>query len=213
MLRLSDLPIIVSLEVHAGSEQQEIMVEIMQQTWEGLLLMHSVGDNDALPSLEEMRKRILVKVKAAPQGGSVAEPILSLDLKKSGSSSDDEPSGVDEKSMSPQNAKSKSKIIDPLSAMGIYTRAYHFKKFNSPEAKISNHVFSLSEKKLGEMDEANTSELFLHNMDYMMRAFPSGTRVSSSNLDPSALWQKGVQMVALNWQKFDAVGDSMFARK
>lgn len=36
-----------------------------------------------------------------------------------------------------------------------------------------------------------------------MRAYPSGMRVRSDNLDPSVFWRKGVQMVALNWQRWD----------
>ena len=36
-----------------------------------------------------------------------------------------------------------------------------------------------------------------------MRVFPSGLRVRSDNLDPSVFWRKGVQMVALNWQRWD----------
>jgi len=30
--------------------------------------------------------------------------------------------------------------------------------------------------------------------DYMMRTYPKGTRVSSSNLDPAVFWRQGVQM-------------------
>ena len=47
-----------------------------------------------------------------------------------------------------------------------------------------------------------------------MRAYPSGLRVSSSNLDPSVFWRKGVQMVALNWQSCDEgmmLNEAMFA--
>lgn len=56
--------------------------------------------------------------------------------------------------------------------------------------------------------------LFSHNRNYLMRAYPSGLRVSSSNLDPSVFWRKGVQMVALNWQKWDEgmmLNEGMFA--
>ena len=47
-----------------------------------------------------------------------------------------------------------------------------------------------------------------------MRAYPKGLRVSSSNLDPCIFWRKGVQMVALNWQKWDEgmmLNEGMFA--
>lgn len=47
-----------------------------------------------------------------------------------------------------------------------------------------------------------------------MRAYPKGLRVTSSNLDPSIFWRTGVQIVALNWQKWDAgmmLNEAMFA--
>ena len=47
-----------------------------------------------------------------------------------------------------------------------------------------------------------------------MRVYPKGVRISSSNLDPSVFWRKGVQMVALNWQSCDEgmmLNEGMFA--
>lgn len=47
-----------------------------------------------------------------------------------------------------------------------------------------------------------------------MRAYPHGLRVSSSNLDPPLFWRRGVQIVALNWQKWDSgmmLNEAMFA--
>lgn len=54
-----------------------------------------------------------------------------------------------------------------------------------------------------EIHESSGPTLFSHNRDYLMRAFPSGLRVRSDNLDPSVFWRKGVQIVALNWQRWD----------
>src|SRR5437016_4568490 len=48
----------------------------------------------------------------------------------------------------------------------------------------------------------------------MMRAYPSGMRVDSSNLDPSFHWRQGIQVVALNWQNCDKgmmLNSGMFA--
>lgn len=54
-----------------------------------------------------------------------------------------------------------------------------------------------------EVHESEGPTLFSHNRNFLMRAYPSGMRISSSNLDPAVFWRKGVQMVALNWQKCD----------
>ena len=71
------------------------------------------------------------------------------------------------------------------------------------ESKIPVHVYSLSEKKIQDVNDEHGSALFEHNRNYLMRAFPSGMRITSSNLDPSILWRHGVQMAALNWQRLD----------
>lgn len=215
---ISDLPVIVSLEVHAGQEQQEIMVEIIEREWKGLLVRPSSDDGNQLPSPDSLRRKLLVKVKyVAPE--KVTSPATaakaattSMRRKKSASSS----SSSDSDNQGPDDGKKegKSSIIEPLSALGVYTRSYHFKDLSSPEASAPYHVFSLSEKKLMDVHESHGPTLFSHNRNYLMRAFPSGTRVTSSNLDPAVFWRKGVQIVALNWQKYDAgmmLNTAMFA--
>ncbi|KAL8946824.1 MAG: hypothetical protein Q9222_006832 [Ikaeria aurantiellina] len=214
-LTSSDLPIIVSLEVHAGREQQEIMVEIIEQTWKGLLVKPLTHECQQLPSPGELRRKILIKVKfVAPEKvtaktAKVAKP--SMGRKKSSSSSSD---SDNQGSQDTKSKKKHSSIIESLSALGVYTRSYHFKDLSSSEATAPCHVFSLSEKKLMDVHESHGPTLFSHNCNYMMRAFPSGTRVSSSNLDPAVFWRKGVQIVALNWQRCDAgmmLNEGMFA--
>ena len=106
----------------------------------------------------------------------------------------------------------KSKIIEKLSTMGIFTRAFHFRGFDDPTASIPTHVFSLGESKLLEACEEQPAKLFNHNLRYLMRAYPKGTRLRSTNLDPTPFWRQGVQMVALNYQKMDAANMLNFAQ-
>lgn len=207
----SDLPIIVSLEVHAGAEQQELMVEIMKSVWRGFLIPLPVAECTALPSLDSLRRKILVKVKYTDPKKAAAElqtgkDAVYSDLRSksrggsSSSASENEELHADDDL---KRKRKKSSIVPSLSALGIYTRAYHFKSLTAPEATLPTHVFSLSEKKLMEVHASSGPTLFSHNRNYLMRAFPSGMRVRSDNLDPSVFWRKGVQMVALNWQRWD----------
>ncbi|KAF6236501.1 hypothetical protein HO173_005282 [Letharia columbiana] len=207
----SDLPVIVSLEVHAGAEQQEIMVEIMKSVWKGFLVPLPVSDCTTLPSPDSLRCKILVKVKYSNPKKAAAKlrpgkDALSSDLRsksRGGSSSSASENEELYATHDPEKKKKKSSIVSSLSALGIYTRAYHFKSLTAPEAMLPTHVFSLSEKKLMEVHASSGPTLFSHNRNYLMRAFPSGMRVRSDNLDPSVFWRKGVQMVALNWQRWD----------
>ncbi|KAI9852617.1 MAG: hypothetical protein M1838_000065 [Thelocarpon superellum] len=122
------------------------------------------------------------------------------------------------KAGSPEKYKKKrkkpTKVIEALGRLAVYTRSYHFSSLDQPEATVPNHVFSLSEKSLMSLHETHGAALFHHNRHFLMRAYPKGLRVSSSNLDPSVFWRKGVQMVALNWQRWDEgmmLNEGMFA--
>jgi hypothetical protein len=75
-------------------------------------------------------------------------------------------------------------------------------------------VFSLSENAARTAYAKDPEALFEHNRRHLMRIYPYGLRVNSSNLDPSFFWRRGAQVVALNWQNLDKgmmLNDAMFA--
>ena len=191
------------------------MVEIIQQSWKGMLVSTPPELCQALPTPGELRGKILVKVKYVKPETAKKNALKEStpDLKRQGSNSSSSGSENQNATVG-EEKKKKSSIIEPLSAFGVYTRSYHFSSLTSSEALVPTHVFSLSEKKLMEIHESHGPTLFSHNRNFLMRAFPSGMRVSSSNLDPSVFWRKGVQIVALNWQKYDEgmmLNQGMFA--
>ncbi|KAJ5288582.1 hypothetical protein N7478_001612 [Penicillium angulare] len=195
----NDLPVIVSFEVHACLEQQEIMVEIINEAWKGLLVeVPSDIDADKLPTLGELKRKILIKTKSTPL--PKVEQLLGGKTEESTESVDD--SG-DETADPQQKPAKPSKVLEALAKLAIYTRAYHFSHFDQPEAKVPVHVFSLSEKAARDAHENYRDELFAHNRRSLMRIYPFALRVTSSNLDPSFHWRRGAQLVALNWQNLD----------
>lgn len=215
----SNLPVIVSLEVHASTQQQETMVDIMKDEWDGLIVdsANICNPEDRLPRLEELLCKILVKVKQGdiPEQESEPNPKASstslapssfLDPSDPGlSGSEDERGG---------KKKKKSKICDSLSKLGIYTRSTHFYDFEHKNAKSPPHIFSISEMDILKLHATRKSDMFVHNKNFFMRAYPAGKRIDSSNLDPSVYWRKGVQMVAMNWQSLDEgmmLNEGMFA--
>lgn len=193
------------------------MVDIMQECWGSMLvgLPESESDVLSLPNLKELKKKILIKVKYSPPKPPPTSP-QPTQLTSSKKAPVDETSSTssDDEAATKAEAAPKPKVLQALSQLGVYTRSYHFSGFNQPEAKIPTHIFSLSEKSLMEVHKTTPSDLFTHNKNFLMRAYPKGLRVSSSNLDPSVFWRKGVQIVALNWQKWDAgmmMNEAMFA--
>lgn len=186
------------------------MVDIMKEAWKGKLVLPTKSCH-SLPKLDTLRHKLLVKVKYVEPKAAGTGSVLAISRARPNDSSDTEDQGTPGEI---GKEKTKSKIIESLSALGVYTRSYRFKTLAEPEATVPTHVFSLSEKKLMEVHESQGPTLFSHNRNFMMRAYPSGMRISSSNLDPSVFWRKGVQIVALNWQRWDAgmmLNQGMFA--
>jgi Phosphatidylinositol-specific phospholipase C, Y domain/Phosphatidylinositol-specific phospholipase C, X domain len=182
------------------------MVDIMHETFKGLLcpaLDAEQSEKAVLPSPAKLRNKILIKVKYSPPK-KVAQAEVAAATKPSSDTSSLSSFDEDTEPANKEKPKKKvSKIIDALSQLGIYTRSFHFSGLTSPEATIPTHVFSLSESSLTGVQKEDPEGLFNHNKCYLMRAYPKGTRIGSSNLDPSLFWRVGVQMVALNWQRID----------
>ena len=64
----SEYPLILSLEVHCNPEQQQVMVDIMVNQLGDQLIRDSLMTNAVnLPSPEDLKRRILVKVKAGKE--------------------------------------------------------------------------------------------------------------------------------------------------
>ncbi|KAJ4330295.1 hypothetical protein N0V87_010121 [Didymella glomerata] len=203
----SDLPLIVSLEVHCSPLQQRIMVDIMNESWGEFLLPIPKVEPLRLPSPAELRRKILIKVKYAPlEPSSIADKpdtdsTCSLELQP-------------EPSANPSGKVKAVKMTQRLSNMGIYTRGVSFRSLQQPEASMPNHVFSLSEPAAINVHNKKPLELFEHNKQFLMRTYPGGARVDSLNFDPNPFWRMGVQVVALNWQTLDVgmmLNDGMFS--
>ncbi|KAI1656452.1 PLC-like phosphodiesterase [Daldinia decipiens] len=207
---VTDLPLIVSLEVHCSQEQQEAMVRIINEVWAGFLLPQLEDDAKFLPAPGDLHQKILVKVKYAPPNAlASAADVESADQLPPGAASDPK-----SKTTAQQKVKKASKIIQALSVLGVYTRGVSFKSLSQPEASMPTHIFSLSESGVADVHQNEAARLFEHNREYLMRTYPSGMRIGSSNLDPLAFWRKGIQIVALNWQKWDEgmmLNEGMFA--
>nr|XP_036581084.1 1-phosphatidylinositol-bisphosphate phosphodiesterase [Colletotrichum truncatum]KAF6789257.1 1-phosphatidylinositol-bisphosphate phosphodiesterase [Colletotrichum truncatum] len=191
---VSDLPLIVSLEVHCSPRQQDAMADIMKEAWNDYLLPAPEFELNPLPSPSELSRKILVKVKYVPSKHSrnSGESILEkrTEMPKT-------PVKVEEREVK------TSAITARLSRLSVHTRGVTFKSLEQREAMMPNHVFSLSEPVALDLQHRNPTALFGHNKDFLMRIYPHRMRIDSSNFDPTIFWQAGAQLVALNWQSLD----------
>ncbi|KAF1967192.1 1-phosphatidylinositol-4,5-bisphosphate phosphodiesterase 1 [Bimuria novae-zelandiae CBS 107.79] len=63
----SQYPLLLSLEVHCSPDQQVSMVKTMIEEFGDKLVVHPLKDGYQLPSPEELKGRILIKVKGPPE--------------------------------------------------------------------------------------------------------------------------------------------------
>ena len=154
---------------------------------------------------------------STPRGSTTSGPTMSPS--SSAEDSDEVPLPNDK----PKKAKT-TKIVPELGRLGVYAQGFKFHGFATPEAQHVNHIFSMVENKFnkecGGPDSGipsqiqSKAELEKHNSRYLMRVYPAGRRIDSSNFNPLSCWRRGVQMAALNWQTYDVhqqVNEAMFA--
>jgi hypothetical protein len=120
-------------------------------------------------------------------------------------------------------SSSKTKIFSPaLADLLVYTVGVKCRGINKKEHYAVEHMFSLSEKKMDKMlkegsmyyaavddvEHANIDggvsggmlDLIKHTQTHLVRTYPKGTRLNSTNYIPHRYWAAGAQLVAINWQ-------------
>eukprot|EP01106_Pelomyxa_sp_JSP_P008296 TRINITY_DN23504_c0_g1_i1.p1 TRINITY_DN23504_c0_g1~~TRINITY_DN23504_c0_g1_i1.p1 ORF type:complete len:263 (+),score=46.46 TRINITY_DN23504_c0_g1_i1:349-1137(+) len=63
-------------------------------------------------------------------------------------------------------------------------------------------MISLSEIKAGKIISSNVEPMVKFTQRHIIRTYPKGVRINSSNYDPTPFWAFGSQFVALNYQTF-----------
>ncbi|KAF5367411.1 hypothetical protein D9758_003633 [Tetrapyrgos nigripes] len=119
------------------------------------------------------------------------------------------------RSKSPADQKHKYKMNPSLVRLLVYTVGVKSRGINKKEEYAANEMFSLSENAANKMLKVGMIDLIKHTRGHLVRIYPKGTRVSSTNYHPHRYWSGGAQLVAINWQTFDAgymINHSMFQR-
>lgn len=206
----SPFPLILSLEVHCSVENQVKVIRVLKDVLGDTLVTKPISEGSRLPSPEDLKYRILVKVKrtsplyARFSGDNGNSSSTTTTTSTTTSFSEDNSIGRI-RSFSIRRRSTSKKIINDLSDLAVYVQGIKFRNFSLPESKTFNHCFSLSEKAANSMLKDKEKEVSInkHNRRYFMRIYPSKIRVKSSNFCPVVYWAHGVQMVATNWQTYD----------
>ncbi|NXJ59671.1 PLCZ1 phosphodiesterase, partial [Rostratula benghalensis] len=219
----SDYPVVLSLENHCSSQQQEVMAEKLETILGDKLLTSTIGDTEItqLPSPEALKFKILVKNKKV---GTIEEGMLRRDLDSHGETGEvsdienisDEDETDDKAPLLPKNgsAKRKSeenppapprkkakmkkiKIALALSDLVIYTKS---QKFVSFEHSLSNQKCyennSIGETKARKFIKHSGNLFFFNQIKVEMLLLP----VIHSQSPLWSSFELDVQSMALNFQ-------------
>ncbi|GLB39507.1 putative phosphoinositide phospholipase C [Lyophyllum shimeji] len=120
-------------------------------------------------------------------------------------------------SASTGSAKPKVKMSFALASLLVYTVGVKCRGLGQEHGYAPEHIFSLSEHAANKVIKVGNTmrELVRHTRGHMVRIYPKGTRVNSTNYQPHRYWAAGAQLVAINWQTFDLgymMNQAMFQR-
>lgn len=194
-------PIILSLENHCSQPfQKEIALTLKDTLGEYLYTPTSQATSGALPSPESLRGKVVIKGKRPPDPDDT--PVDDVTETEEGDAEED-PYNIKKAG---EAEKKHAKIVPELALMTLF-HGTKFKDFEKSIGEPKSHMHSIGETKITKIlgKKASYSELWQeYNVDHMTRTYPAGTRVNSSNYNPTVAWSVGCQLVALNFQTCDA---------
>uniref|UniRef100_A0A669DD54 Phosphoinositide phospholipase C n=1 Tax=Oreochromis niloticus TaxID=8128 RepID=A0A669DD54_ORENI len=212
--KVSQYPVILSIENHCSVEQQRVMAHHLNHIL-GDRLLKTILDGKTpirLPSPEDLKGKILVKAKK--DGG--------LEQSLSGVSGCRLHSNDYLHSVSyfiyPLcfSQKSKQRLSKELSDCVVYCKSVHFTSFKHSRIHSKFYeVASFTESKARKHLREAGAEFVHHNSRQLSRVYPSGFRTDSSNFNPQEMWNAGCQIVALNFQTAGEgmdVNDGLFSQ-
>lgn len=126
----NDMPVIVSLEVHACLEQQQTMVEIMEEAFKGMLIevTPEIEATKIIPAPEDLKRKILIKVKwVSPTGDGPQD-----DAEDRTDELDELQQKASQGDSTGAPAKPPSKIFQGLSRLAVFTKGFRFSHFAQP---------------------------------------------------------------------------------
>ncbi|KAM4054336.1 phosphatidylinositol-specific phospholipase c, X domain-containing protein [Hirsutella rhossiliensis] len=217
-------PILLSLENHCEDHGQLRLVQIMKDVFGDRLLSEAVrreGHREQEGSGEHV-----TLAELGPRITVIVEYHIPGEANYSDSFSDDS-SSAEEEGATGDAARDKkgdkpvpcSVIMPELAELGVYAQS--IKPTDNSWYDVAgllngphHHLINVSESGLSKHLPANAAAIAKHNAHHLMRVYPKGTRISSSNLKPVAFWGIGAQICALNWQSFgtsNQLNDALFS--
>ncbi|KAH9615829.1 hypothetical protein KSS87_004066 [Heliosperma pusillum] len=221
----SEYPVVITLEDHLTADLQAKTAEMITTTFGDMLFLPDPGCFKELPSPGSLKKHIMISTKPPKE---YDEAKLAMDEpQKSTYSGDEEAWGKEVPSLKHHiesekyNDSDNGDNSDDKEEDDDISESH---KFDAPEYKrlIAIHAgkpkggltaalkvdpnkvrrLSLSEPELEKAVIKYGEAILRFTQKNMLRIYPKGTRINSSNYNPLIAWTYGAQMVAFNMQGY-----------
>eukprot|EP00301_Raphidiophrys_heterophryoidea_P004680 c12016_g2_i1.p1 GENE.c12016_g2_i1~~c12016_g2_i1.p1 ORF type:complete len:629 (+),score=171.72 c12016_g2_i1:174-1889(+) len=191
---VSDYPVIITIENHCNAKNKLVLVKIFQTELGDLIYRNSDAEKwRDFPSPEALRRKILIRDKDDKDDGK--DETMQLQVRHSKPTLSRKSSRLWQKKG--QHDQEEESCPDPTELRELITI------FNLKHSRLARRRAAASssqaESHLEELHREATDTLKI-TQRHLVRVYPGGKRVDSSNYDPTLGWSCGAQIVALNWQ-------------
>ncbi|KAJ1380744.1 PLC-like phosphodiesterase, TIM beta/alpha-barrel domain superfamily [Sesbania bispinosa] len=199
----SEYPVVITLEDHLTPDLQAKVAEMVTQTFGDILFCPTSESIKEFPSPESLKRRIIISTKPPKEYLEAKEVKEKEEEPQKGKPSDDEeawgkevPSLRGEKSR--QDASAEYRRLIAIHAGKPKGGLEECLKVDPDKVRR----LSLSELQLEKAVVTHGKEIVRFTQRNILRVYPKGTRITSSNYNPLIGWMHGAQMVAFNMQGF-----------
>ncbi|KAG4127971.1 hypothetical protein ERO13_D10G248200v2 [Gossypium hirsutum] len=197
----SDFPVVITLEDHLTPDLQAKAANMITETLGDILFTPGPEVFKEFPSLETLKKRIIISTKP-PKDYTEAKEDKDKENDSKSDKADDEVAM--KKAELHENKPKQKKAPEYKRLIAIHA--------GKPKGGLDECLevdpekvrrLSLSELELEKAAETHGKQIVRFTQRNMLRVYPKGIRVDSSNYNPMIAWLHGAQMVAFNMQGCD----------
>ncbi|KAL7107654.1 hypothetical protein ABFS83_06G067900 [Erythranthe nasuta] len=210
----SPYPVIITLEDHLTPDLQAKVAEMATQIFGEMLYTPESGLLEEFPSPEALKHKIILSTKPPKEylgSNNNKDGETSSPKEKDSSDDEPEPEAEDKSDSEDEDSDNCNKKTSGTLAAPEYKRLIAIHAGNAKKKGL-RHVLritvdravrlSLSEQELEKAASLYSTDVVRFTQKNILRVFPKGTRVTSSNFRPTNPWMHGAQMVAFNMQGY-----------
>ncbi|KAI7741054.1 hypothetical protein M8C21_006933 [Ambrosia artemisiifolia] len=189
----SPYPVIITLEDHLTPDRQAKVAEMVTEIF-GDMLYCPEADHNEFPSPEALKHRVLLSTKPPKEQINGNQDNLSQFLQIDFEDENEDAASENPGQKTPPGYRE---------VIGIHA--------TKPDKKLRKALtvgsgkpirLSLSEQTLERATSLYRTDLIRFTQKNILRVYPKGTRITSTNFKPLRAWMHGVQMVAFNMQGY-----------